>query len=795
MQLYLFATNLLALTAFLLGLSNFSKGVHAWRLVPLFLLVVSQSTSLIINLAGLSSGLPSETAAQSVLALGVFSTFCAVWALIDFINLSKLWRRLAWLGGGLSLLLCIWPLIPGWPVPSQLHSLVISVVGSLLVLRSLPRFNGLHLSTPLLLVVANFIGLLGYDNVFWLLAAVAYVLLVSALHWEGLDKLQQQQHRSELLAQQAASRSGQHQRYVEVSQIISRATSVDDIGSHIVRSLASVTHADQAAIVCLEPGFSSKAYVAAVFGARQAADLPLADFDLIDCPPLHLALERGQSLLLSPWETVDLESLYQLWAERDEGPTLIQPLSLQGRSIGALILGNPVSDRPLQADDQALCRSLAAQIAILVEAYRRRRESARPAEVATLPKVERRAEVRPELERASMAEATDYASLLGTTVASRLPFRALPLAAEAKPALEQPEIQPENYLTLVNALTEGVVVSNVSGRVWLANAAAERILGQSQADLLDRPIGTIYGKIDSSGAIEELVADFSRRDDPLLTLYDDGERSIRGQLIPWRNASHEWLGMVAIFHDITHDVRANQATNNFMSALSRVLRNPLAIIKGYSELSITGALESYSPEQVRVQQIINNSVDRVVEVLDNFIQISRQTPRRVALKLEEIKIAPLVDDVLAEIVPLAELKQIKLTREIKASLPSLTADRSHIRRILENLLVNACRFSLPGGRVTVRAWMQEEVATHTVRPYMVLTVTDFGQGIPSAELKRIFDPFYRLENEGPGEPKGIGMGLAVVKELVEAHRGRVWVESRVGEGATFFVALPLSPGV
>jgi two-component system sensor histidine kinase VicK len=78
---------------------------------------------------------------------------------------------------------------------------------------------------------------------------------------------------------------------------------------------------------------------------------------------------------------------------------------------------------------------------------------------------------------------------------------------------------------------------------------------------------------------------------------------------------------------------------------------------------------------------------------------------------------------------------------------------------------------------------------------MVLTVTDFGQGIPSAELKRIFDPFYRLENEGPGEPKGIGMGLAVVKELVEAHRGRVWVESRVGEGATFFVALPLSPGV
>ncbi|HMQ54271.1 MAG TPA: sensor histidine kinase, partial [Anaerolineae bacterium] len=107
---------------------------------------------------------------------------------------------------------------------------------------------------------------------------------------------------------------------------------------------------------------------------------------------------------------------------------------------------------------------------------------------------------------------------------------------------------------------------------------------------------------------------------------------------------------------------------------------------------------------------------------------------------------------------------------------------------------NACRFSLSGGRVTVRAWVQEEMATRSLRPYMVLTVTDYGQGIPNTELKRIFEPFYRLENEAAGEPKGIGMGLAVVKELVEAHRGRVWAESRVGEGSTFFVALPLSPG-
>ncbi|HMQ53619.1 MAG TPA: PAS domain-containing protein, partial [Anaerolineae bacterium] len=512
MQIYLFATNLLTLTAFFLGLSNFSRGVQAWRLVPLFLLVVSQSTSLIVNLAALSSGQPSATAAQSVLALNVFSTFCAVWALIDLPNLSELWRRLAWVGGGLSLFLCLLPLIPGWPVPPQLHSLVISMVGSLLVVRSLPRLNGLHLATPLLLVIANFIGLLGYDSVFWLLTALAYALFVGALHWEGLHKLQQQQSRSEQLVQEAIHLSGQHQRYIEVSQIISRATSLDNIGSHLVRSLASVTHSDQAAIICLEPGFSSRAYVAAVFGAGQTADVPLPDFDLIECPPLHQAIERGQSLLLSPWDTVDLESLYHLWDERDEGPTLIQPLTLQGRSIGALVLGNPVTDMPLHADDQALCRNLAAQLAILVEAYRRRREATRPVEVATIPKIERPAETRPELEHLTVTGATDYAGLLATAAAPRPAFRALPLAAEAKTVAEQSEISPENYLTIIDALTEGVVVSNVHGRVWLANAAAERILGQSRAELLNRPIGAIYGKIDSSGAIEELVADFSRRD-------------------------------------------------------------------------------------------------------------------------------------------------------------------------------------------------------------------------------------------------------------------------------------------
>jgi signal transduction histidine kinase len=108
------------------------------------------------------------------------------------------------------------------------------------------------------------------------------------------------------------------------------------------------------------------------------------------------------------------------------------------------------------------------------------------------------------------------------------------------------------------------------------------------------------------------------------------------------------------------------------------------------------------------------------------------------------------------------------------------------------LLVNACHFTPPGGQITLWAEVEQERSGNTFRPRLHIAVADNGVGISRSEQKRIFDAFYQIKNKNGDKQTGMGMGLAVVKELVELHRGRVWVESVVGEGSTFHVSLPLT---
>jgi signal transduction histidine kinase len=200
----------------------------------------------------------------------------------------------------------------------------------------------------------------------------------------------------------------------------------------------------------------------------------------------------------------------------------------------------------------------------------------------------------------------------------------------------------------------------------------------------------------------------------------------------------------------------------------------------------------YSPEQVRIQRIIHSNSERMVEVLDNAIKLTVTDRHRFVAKFEEVNVTKVIDDALRNIDPLVQVREVKLVRDIRDKLPPIEADRRHLLRILDNLLSNACRFSPRGGRVTLRAWTQIESNDQINRPHLLISVSDNGVGIPQKEIDQIFKPFYQVKGQKLDEKAGMGIGLAVVKELVELHNGRVSVESTVGVGSLFEVALPLS---
>jgi len=213
----------------------------------------------------------------------------------------------------------------------------------------------------------------------------------------------------------------------------------------------------------------------------------------------------------------------------------------------------------------------------------------------------------------------------------------------------------------------------------------------------------------------------------------------------------------------------------------------------------TGALKYYYwREQLKrehgskTMNEVRQQIDgRMVRVLDNAIQITAANRHQMLPRFEEINTAKIIKEAQREVKTLVQLRDLTLESDIHPDLPAIVADARHLRRILDNLLSNACRFTPPGGKITLKAQPTSDRDGNKFLPRVQISVIDTGVGIPLSETKRIFDPFYQIRNPLLAEETGMGMGLTVAKELVQLHNGRIWVETKLNQGSTFHVILPV----
>jgi len=226
--------------------------------------------------------------------------------------------------------------------------------------------------------------------------------------------------------------------------------------------------------------------------------------------------------------------------------------------------------------------------------------------------------------------------------------------------------------------------------------------------------------------------------------------------------------------------------NEFIQNVSHELRTPLAIVRGYAELLASGDLGKLPPEQqppadiiARRARMLSNSMDDLTAILEVETQGAKQEP---------VDLAELIHALLADFQVAAKNAGLTLAAEVAPDLPLVSGDPNHLRRVLDNLFSNAFKFTPAGGSVTVCARREG--------PNVTLKVTDTGVGIPPDKLDRIFERFYQVDGSMTRRYGGVGLGLALVKEIVEAHGGHIVVESEAGQGSTFTVTLPVfaSPG-
>ncbi len=224
--------------------------------------------------------------------------------------------------------------------------------------------------------------------------------------------------------------------------------------------------------------------------------------------------------------------------------------------------------------------------------------------------------------------------------------------------------------------------------------------------------------------------------------------------------------------------------SEFISAVSHELRTPLTSIKGYASLLMTGKIGAI-PDAVKERlHKINIHSDNLVKLINDLLDISRIESGRVEMKATPQIIRPMLDTIADLLTPQLKEKGVTLRLNIPSEMPVIEYDTTQMDRVFINLVSNAIKFTPSGGAITVNAH------PNLARQEAVFDVADTGIGIKKEDLIRVFDEFYRVDNEINMKVKGTGLGLALAKNIVEAHDGRMWVTSDVGQGTTFHFTLP-----
>lgn len=230
--------------------------------------------------------------------------------------------------------------------------------------------------------------------------------------------------------------------------------------------------------------------------------------------------------------------------------------------------------------------------------------------------------------------------------------------------------------------------------------------------------------------------------------------------------------------------KTSKMKSDFISAVSHELRTPLTSIKGYAAILITGKIGEIPATVKERLEKINKHSDNLVKMINDLLDIARIESGRVEMKFIKHAVSPLIENVRDILTPQMKDKGIQLKMQIDPKTPEVLVDTNQIERVFINLISNAIKFTPVNGTITVSAQPQKDE--------VLFSVADTGVGITAEDIPKLFQEFYRVDNEINQNVKGTGLGLTLAKNIVEAHGGKIWVTSKVNEGTAFYFTLPVS---
>jgi PAS domain S-box-containing protein len=368
--------------------------------------------------------------------------------------------------------------------------------------------------------------------------------------------------------------------------------------------------------------------------------------------------------------------------------------------------------------------------------------------------------------------------------------------------------QHELLHVTLSSIGDAVIATDRDGRVTFMNDIAEQLTGWTAAEAVQAPVSDIFRIVNEStrepvedpvGKVLESGQIIGLANHTLLIARDGTERPIDDSGAPIVDAAGQLYGAVLVFRDVT-ELRAVQrqetaarraaeaasrAKDEFLATLSHELRTPLNAILGWSRMLRRGVLDE--SRQSHALDVIQRNAEMQARLIEDLLDVSRLMVGQLRLHIEQIDLRAVVETAIDAIRPAAENKALRVSSSVRIT-SAMYGDVGRLQQVVWNLLTNAVKFTPSGGTISVDAAEQDDAVR--------LVVTDSGEGIPPQFRSRLFETFSQADASLARPHGGLGLGLAIVRRLVEAHGGHVQAESPgPDQGATFTVTLPLGqPG-